>query len=77
MNRRTFLGMTSSAVLARFRTAEAAVSIKAPADKRPNFLFLIADDLMFRTINSINNPEVHTPNLDKLVGRGCHFTHCF
>jgi len=69
--------MTSSAALARFRTAEAAVSINAPANTRPNFLFLIADDLMFRTINSINNPEVHTPNLDKLVKRGCHFTHCF
>lgn len=32
---------------------------------------------MFRTIGAINNPEVHTPNLDRLVRQGCHFTHCF
>ncbi|MDE1177918.1 MAG: sulfatase-like hydrolase/transferase [Edaphobacter sp.] len=49
----------------------------AGSSQQPNFLFIIADDLMFRTINSINNPEVHTPNMDRLVRSGCHFTHCF
>lgn len=43
----------------------------------PNFLFFIADDCMFRTINAINNKEVFTPNLDRLVREGKHFTHCF
>lgn len=32
---------------------------------------------MFRTINSINNPEVQTPNIDRLVRGGVHFTHAF
>lgn len=52
-------------------------SLAATADGRPNFLFFIADDLMFRTIHSINNPEIHTPNVDRLVHEGIHFTHCF
>lgn len=69
--------MTTSAALAGLQTAEAMQPAKETTDKRPNFLFLIADDMMFRTIHSINNPEVHTPNLDGLVKRGCHFTHCF
>src|SRR5579863_3461576 len=43
----------------------------------PNFLFLIADDLTYRAIHSLNNSEVQTPNLDRLVRRGCSFTHCF
>lgn len=77
MNRRTFIGMTSSAALAGLHNAEAMQPAYAPADRHPNFLFIIADDLMFRTINSINNHEVHTPNLDRLVKQGCHFTHCF
>jgi arylsulfatase A-like enzyme len=47
------------------------------ASSRPNILFMIADDLTFRGINSINNQEVQTPNLDRLVKRGCHFTHAF
>jgi len=44
---------------------------------RPNFLFMICDDLMYRTIQSLNNPEVHTPNMDRLAAAGCAFTHCF
>ena len=44
---------------------------------RPNFLFLIADDLTFRGIHALNNREIRTPNLDRLAQRGCAFTHCF
>ncbi|MDE3198931.1 MAG: sulfatase-like hydrolase/transferase, partial [Acidobacteriota bacterium] len=51
------------------------VSPAAPA--RPNFLFLIADDLTHRSLQTLNNPEVETPNLNRLVRRGCTFTHCF
>jgi choline-sulfatase len=44
---------------------------------RPNFLFIIADDLMYRSIHSLGNKEVQTPNLDRLSASGCTFTHCF
>ncbi|GGH08476.1 sulfatase-like hydrolase/transferase [Silvibacterium dinghuense] len=81
MNRRHFLGMASSAVaagtLANAPLAAAQKSSARNADHRPNFLFFIADDLMFRTIGSLTNPEVHTPNIDRLAARGCAFTHCF
>jgi arylsulfatase A-like enzyme len=55
----------------------AAKSLAGGPLVRPNFLFLIADDLTYRGIHSLNNPEVETPNLDRLVKRGCTFTHCF
>ena len=55
----------------------AASAPPAARDKRPNFLFMIADDLTYRSIHSINNPEVHTPNLDRLAASGSVFTHCF
>ncbi|HTF64182.1 MAG TPA: sulfatase-like hydrolase/transferase, partial [Edaphobacter sp.] len=77
MNRRKFIGLSSSVALAAVQQHPARSLPLAPASQRPNFLFIIADDLMFRTIHSINNPEVRTPNLDKLVRSGCHFTHCF
>ena len=32
---------------------------------------------MYRTIHSVNNPEVLTPTIDTLLQSGCHFTHCF
>jgi len=47
------------------------------AQPKPNFLFLIADDLTFRAIEKLNNPEVSTPNLNRLMKQGCTFTHCF
>lgn len=74
MNRRKFIGLSTSALAAT--QVKAALAMPNPSS-RPNFLFLIADDLMFRTINSINNKEVQTPNIDRLVRSGCHFTHCF
>jgi choline-sulfatase len=69
MNRRTFL---ASAL------ATPAVSIvAAPPSARPNFLFIIADDLTFRGIRAMGNPEIETPHLDGLMKRGCTFTHAF
>lgn len=53
----------------------AAKSALAAPQSRPNFLFLIADDLTYRAIHTLNNPEIRTPNLDRLVRRGCTFTH--
>ena len=44
---------------------------------RPNIVLIFMDDQAFRTIGSLNNPEIHTPNLDKLRTRGTTFTHAF
>lgn len=44
---------------------------------RPNFLFIFSDDQTYRSINSLNNPEVKTPNIDRLAEQGILFTHCF
>lgn len=42
--------------------------------KKPNVLFLLADDQRFNTIAALGNPEIHTPNLDRLAARGMAFT---
>jgi arylsulfatase A-like enzyme len=54
-----------------------ATRFAGAAATRPNVLFMIADDLYFRGINAMGNPEVHTPNLDRLMKQGVSFTHCF
>jgi arylsulfatase A-like enzyme len=79
MDRRKFIGLAGTGIAASnfgtlFPLAEAQ---SGPAANRPNFLFIIADDLLYRTIHSINNPEVHTPNMDRLAAAGTAFTHCF
>lgn len=54
--------------------AVAGVSSRAAETKKPNILFLFADDLRFSTIGALGYP-VQTPNLDTLVRRGTAFTH--
>lgn len=49
----------------------------AAGKERPNILLLFTDDQTFRTVHALNNPEVRTPNMDRLVRRGTTFTHCF
>lgn len=44
---------------------------------KPNFLFLLADDLTFDAINVLGNRQVKTPHLDQLVRDGFTFTHAF
>ena len=43
--------------------------------RRPNFLFLFTDDQRCSTLHAVNNPDVQTPNLDKLAARGTVFAH--
>jgi len=69
MNRRTFIASTLSAPVGSLAAA--------PGHQKPNFLFMIADDLTYLGIRAMGNAEVETPNLDALMRRGCAFTHCF
>jgi hypothetical protein len=70
MDRRDFLRTVAA-------QATAGELLKAAPANRPNFLFLIADDLTFRGMRAMGNSEIETPNLDRLSRRGCTFTHCF
>jgi arylsulfatase A-like enzyme len=45
--------------------------------KRPNILVLFTDDQRFSTLNALNNPEVKTPTMDRLMRNGTTFTHAF
>ena len=45
--------------------------------KKPNFLFIITDDQRFSAFGAMDNPDIHTPNMDKLASRGVMFTHSF
>src|SRR5260370_40464422 len=45
--------------------------------KRPNILILFTDDQRFSTLNALNNPEVRTPNMDRLMRQDATFSHTF
>ena len=58
-----------------FLSTASAIAAAQSAKPRPNVVVLYADDMSYRTIRALNNPEIKTPNLDKLVARGTAFTH--
>ena len=47
------------------------------AKDKPNVLFIFADDQCYKTIASLNNDEIQTPHLDRLVSNGTTFTHTY
>jgi arylsulfatase A-like enzyme len=63
---RTFLIIALSLVLA-------AHGIAAAADK-PNIIFILADDLGWGDLGCYGNPQIQTPNLDRMAREGTLFT---
>jgi choline-sulfatase len=69
LNRRQFL-KTSGAAAA---TGLAGSSFAAGEKSKPNFLFIVCDQLGFDALSAQGCPDVHTPNLDRLMSRGTSF----
>jgi len=44
---------------------------------RPNILLIVSDDQRWDTIQALGNPEIRTPNLDRLVSRGFRFNNAY
>src|SRR5690606_24551282 len=44
---------------------------------RPNILFIFADDMRADTIAALGNPNIQTPNLDRLVRSGLAFNRAY
>lgn len=49
----------------------------ADSVKKPNVVFLLADDQRFDTIHALGNNEIITPNLDRLAAVGSAFTRAY
>ena len=50
-------------------------SVQAQSKKKPNIVFILADDLGYGNVHSFNpNSKIPTPNLDKLTEEGIKFT---
>ena len=62
----------------RFRDTVAAPPVRcrrgAARARRPNVLFVLADDLGYGDLGVYGSPDVATPNLDRLAHEGARFT---
>jgi len=69
------IALLASLLLALAPAAARATDPTPPA--RPNILFVFSDDQRWDTIAALGNPEVQTPNLDRLVKNGFHFDNAY
>ncbi|MEC8790436.1 MAG: choline-sulfatase, partial [Verrucomicrobiota bacterium] len=47
------------------------------AQKKPNILFLFADDQCYETIGSFGLTDIETPHLDRLMSQGTSFNRTY
>ncbi len=57
--------------------AAIAAPLLAADPPRPNFLFILIDDLRFDALGYMGHPFVKTPNIDRLAREGTIFTNAF
>src|SRR6266487_4145094 len=54
-----------------------AAPLLAKDEPRPNFLFILIDDLRFNAQGCTGHPFVKTPNIDRIAREGVTFTNAF
>ncbi len=76
MRRRDFLrsiglGTTALALSCRSNTIQ---TTSAKSEKKPNIVYILADDLGYAEVGSYGQTKIRTPNIDRLAAEGMKFT---
>ena len=72
LTRRSFVGAAAAASVAAVTRAQGVRS-----ETRPNFLFLMADDMGYADLSCYGRRDYTTPHLDRLAGEGVKLTHAY
>src|SRR5215471_9713871 len=54
-----------------------AAPLLAKDEARPNFLFILIDDLRYNALGCLGHPFVKTPNIDRIAREGVTFGNAF
>src|SRR5262249_51315454 len=49
----------------------------AEPDRKPNFVFILADDLGYGDVGCYGQKMIRTPNIDRMAAEGIRFTQCY
>jgi len=72
MNRRDFLKASGAGMAAL--ALESAIATGQTSDKKPNIIFIMADDLGYKELGCYGQRKIKTPNVDQLAAEGMRFT---
>ena len=71
------MGGMGMQVLSRRQFLAAPALAVAAGNERPNFLFVMADDLGYADLSCYGRRDYRTPNLDRLASQGMKFTQAY
>jgi N-acetylglucosamine-6-sulfatase len=54
-----------------------AAPVLAQPQARPNFVFILVDDMRWDSFSYAGHPFLKTPNIDRIAREGAHFTNAF
>jgi arylsulfatase A-like enzyme len=74
LTRREFLTTTA---VAGFATLASSRGHPLAQARRPNLLFILADDLGYGDLSAFGRPDYRTPHIDRLVAEGVRFTNAY
>ncbi len=81
LNRREFLSLTASGAVAAVMSSAGCqselIKRRSAAVKRPNIIFIMADDLGYADLGCYGQKHIKTPNIDQLAAEGMRFTQCY
>jgi arylsulfatase A-like enzyme len=61
-------------ILVCFVVGCAAVQVASAAERPPNIVFIMSDELAYFELSHMGNPYIRTPHIDKMVKQGLRFT---
>jgi len=69
--------LLTTAILVIFLQVFSGCSQKHDKDVLPNIILVVADDMGYGDLACYGNPEIQTPNIDKLANEGVRFTNFY
>jgi|SRR5215472_5708381 len=69
--------MSFSSLTRRQAVAAMAAPLLAQSGRRPNFVFILVDDLRYNALGYAGHPFVKTPNIDRIAREGVVFENAF
>jgi len=76
-SRRVFLKNSMASIAAISLLSSCKTRDKTVQKKKPNIVYIMADDLCYRDIGCYGQEMIKTPNIDKIAEEGTRFTDCY